>query len=142
MHHGLAQARVEARTNTLRAAQAAYPERFVHGPPTAPQPPTAVWINPPKTTVDAGAGAPHEDSPHKAGGEPEGHPWELEAGADREDDVARGGRYPSLGPAIRGRRRLSLDLPDLVRKSSDVDPRISTSTRTVAKFTQQLSHSH
>jgi putative transposase len=100
VHHGLAQVRVDARTQVLRAAQATHPERFVHGLPTASQPPSAVWINPPKaTTVDAGAGAPQDRCPPKAGGEPEGHPWEPEAGADdREDEVARGGRYPSLGP--------------------------------------------
>jgi putative transposase len=48
VHHGLAEARVAARTAALRAAQSAHPERFVHGPPAAPRPPSAVWINPPK----------------------------------------------------------------------------------------------
>jgi hypothetical protein len=32
---------------TLDAAYAAHPERFVRRPPTPPEVPTAVWINPP-----------------------------------------------------------------------------------------------
>jgi putative transposase len=51
IHHGQAQARVDARTTVLRTAQAVHPERFVHGLPTAPQPPSAVWINPPKADI-------------------------------------------------------------------------------------------
>ncbi|HEY5529271.1 MAG TPA: IS3 family transposase, partial [Thermoleophilia bacterium] len=36
-----------ARAVTLDAAYAAHPERFVRRPPTPPEVPTAVWINPP-----------------------------------------------------------------------------------------------
>lgn len=97
VHHGLAEARLEARTSVLRAAQAANPVRFVRGVPTAQKPPTAAWINRPKALA-AGAGAPH-DSAREPGRSSEGHPCEPEVGADdRHDEMARGGRYPSLGP--------------------------------------------
>lgn len=52
LHHGLAAARVEARTAVLAAAHQQHPERFVRGPPKAPAAPNAVWINKPKTIPD------------------------------------------------------------------------------------------
>ena len=49
VHHGLANIRTAERAVVLASAYDAHPERFVHGMPTPPQPPTAVWINKPKT---------------------------------------------------------------------------------------------
>jgi transposase InsO family protein len=48
VHYGQAETIYAARQSTLNAAFAAYPERFVKMPPTPPQMPTAVWINPPQ----------------------------------------------------------------------------------------------
>ncbi len=48
VHHGLAQERTAERALVLRAAHDAHPERFVHGVPVPPSPPTAAWINKPK----------------------------------------------------------------------------------------------
>jgi len=48
VHHGLAEERRTARAQVLAAAHAAHPERFVHGAPTPPALPTAVWINKPQ----------------------------------------------------------------------------------------------
>jgi putative transposase len=53
VHHGQADRVLQQRQQTLTAAYAAHPERFVKGAPTVTRPPTAVWINPPK-----GAGQP------------------------------------------------------------------------------------
>ncbi len=47
IHYGLAEARQLVRTETLRFAYAAHPERFVHKPPTPMAIPTAAWINQP-----------------------------------------------------------------------------------------------
>lgn len=47
LHYGQAPHIVVARQQTLLAAYAAHPERFVKGPPQPPQLPSAVWINPP-----------------------------------------------------------------------------------------------
>ena len=47
VHAGRAPEITAARAVTLDAAYAAHPERFVHRPPTPPEVPTAVWINPP-----------------------------------------------------------------------------------------------
>jgi putative transposase len=47
VHAGRATEITAARAVTLDAAYAAHPERFVHRPPTPPEVPTAVWINPP-----------------------------------------------------------------------------------------------
>lgn len=56
MHSGQGQAILDARTQVIRAAYAATPERFVHGAPAPKAPPTAAWINPPKTpSGDPGA---------------------------------------------------------------------------------------
>jgi putative transposase len=49
VHYGLAETRLVARAGILAAAHAAHPERFPRGAPQPPPPPTAVWINPPKT---------------------------------------------------------------------------------------------
>lgn len=48
VHYGLALALNEARRQTLIAAHAAHPERFVSKPPEPPTLPGEVWINPPK----------------------------------------------------------------------------------------------
>lgn len=42
-----------ARSAALDAAYRTAPERFVHGPPSVPQPPSRVLINPPETAVTA-----------------------------------------------------------------------------------------
>jgi putative transposase len=49
VHFGRAAERVGARTAVLAAAYRAHPERFVHGTPLPPPPPTEVWINKPVT---------------------------------------------------------------------------------------------
>ena len=49
VHHGLADARRDARAVVLSAAYAAHPERFVHQPSQPPVLPTAVCINAPIT---------------------------------------------------------------------------------------------
>jgi len=50
IHFGQAETVYAARQATLDAAFISTPERFVRNPPKPPQIPTAVWINPPKTT--------------------------------------------------------------------------------------------
>ena len=47
LHHGQAGEVLAARHRVLTAAYQAHPERFVQGLPRSPQPPNAVWINPP-----------------------------------------------------------------------------------------------
>ena len=49
VHHGMAKTRLAEREAVLRQAFAATPERFVHGVPTPPPLPQAVWINKPRT---------------------------------------------------------------------------------------------
>ena len=49
VHYGQADAIHAARQITLNAAFAAHPERFVKKPPTPPNKPNAVWINPPQS---------------------------------------------------------------------------------------------
>jgi putative transposase len=56
LHYGLATARQAARTETLNAAYAAHPNRFVRQAPVPPEIPTAAWINKPAT--------PPEEEPH------------------------------------------------------------------------------
>jgi putative transposase len=48
VHHGRAAAILAERQAVLQRAYEAHPERFVKGPPTVPQLPPAVWINPPQ----------------------------------------------------------------------------------------------
>lgn len=55
VHFGRTAEVLEARQAVLQAAAARYPERFVHGPPKATEPPAAAWINPPKVTEEGGA---------------------------------------------------------------------------------------
>ena len=55
MHSGEAARLFSERQQTLNAAYAAHPERFVKGPPIPPALPTAVWINPPKPAVQPAA---------------------------------------------------------------------------------------
>jgi putative transposase len=47
VHAGRAAEVTAARAVTLTRAYEAHPERFVRRPPTPPEVPTAVWINPP-----------------------------------------------------------------------------------------------
>ncbi len=47
VHYGQAQAVLERRQETLEAAYALHPERFVRGVPSPPSLPTEVWINKP-----------------------------------------------------------------------------------------------
>src|SRR5437867_8202979 len=65
VHHGQAAAVSAARQQTLDAAYARHPERFVGGRPVPPLVPAAVWINPPRpqqqtlvTGVATGAAVP------------------------------------------------------------------------------------
>jgi putative transposase len=53
VHHGLAQARIDARAATLAEAWRAHPERFPHGLPAPPALPAEAWINKPKLLVAA-----------------------------------------------------------------------------------------
>lgn len=48
VHYGQADPVLQARQQTLKAAYAAHPERFVKGAPQPGHLPAAVWINPPK----------------------------------------------------------------------------------------------
>jgi putative transposase len=47
VHYGLDSKLTARRQATLLSVYERHPERFVHGPPTPPQLPAAVWINPP-----------------------------------------------------------------------------------------------
>ena len=51
VHHGRAEAIVEARQRVLDAAYVRHPERFVRHAPHHPLPAAAVWINPPETAL-------------------------------------------------------------------------------------------
>jgi putative transposase len=51
VHHGRAAAVITKRQAALDAAYEAHPERFVARPPSHPQLPPAVWINPPPSTL-------------------------------------------------------------------------------------------
>lgn len=48
VHYGLTDELMTKRQSVLAAAYVQHPERFVKGPPTPPQLPEAVWINPPQ----------------------------------------------------------------------------------------------
>jgi putative transposase len=48
VHYGKTAAVIERRSAVLTAAYAAHPERFVRRAPRPAEPPSAVWINPPK----------------------------------------------------------------------------------------------
>lgn len=48
VHFGRAPQIIQKRQKVLSAAYEKHPERFVNGPPEAPQLPEAVWINPPE----------------------------------------------------------------------------------------------
>jgi putative transposase len=47
VHHGLVEQRLVQRASALQAAYTRNPERFPHGSPRPPQPPSEVWINKP-----------------------------------------------------------------------------------------------
>lgn len=51
IHCGQAPAVIHRRSAVLEAAYDAHPERFVRKKPTHPNPPTAAWINPPKSNA-------------------------------------------------------------------------------------------
>jgi putative transposase len=48
VHYGRADTILQKRQKILQSAYEEHPERFVNGPPSAPEVPEAVWINPPK----------------------------------------------------------------------------------------------
>jgi putative transposase len=48
VHYGRAETILQKRQNVLQSAYEKHPERFVNGPPSPPEVPEAVWINPPK----------------------------------------------------------------------------------------------
>lgn len=52
VHFGRAPSIIQKRQQVLQAAYEKHPERFVNGPPKAPQLPEAVWINAPKKSTD------------------------------------------------------------------------------------------
>lgn len=52
VHFGQAQTVLAQQQAALALAYAQHPERFVHGVPTTPPLPTAVWINPPMDDGD------------------------------------------------------------------------------------------
>ena len=56
VHHNRSEAVLAVRQAVLQQAYAAHPERFVKGAPAPQQPPTAVWINPPKESGNEPAG--------------------------------------------------------------------------------------
>lgn len=64
VHFGRATDRIEHRRLALARAHAEHPERFVHGAPTPPLLPSAVWINPPRAVASASTneGNAHADS--------------------------------------------------------------------------------
>lgn len=68
IHHGLAEEVQATRRQTLGAAYAAHPERFVHGSPAPAPLPVAAWINPPTKAAPLPADGPPE--PQKAKVEP------------------------------------------------------------------------
>ena len=51
VHHGYADSIAIKRSQTLTAAYAAHPERFVHGQPKQQTVPMTVWINPPDLPI-------------------------------------------------------------------------------------------
>ena len=53
VHLGRAATRIAARAEVLASAYAAHPDRFVRGVPRPGAAPTAVWINPPKSSPAA-----------------------------------------------------------------------------------------
>jgi len=58
VHLGRAATRIAARAEVLASAYAAHPDRFVRGVPRPGAAPTAVWINPPKSSPAARARKP------------------------------------------------------------------------------------
>jgi len=56
VQHNHTAAVLAVRQAVLQQAYAAHPERFVKGAPAPQQPPTAVWINPPKESGNEPAG--------------------------------------------------------------------------------------
>lgn len=66
VHHGQVAAVVDSRRQVLEAAYQAHPERFVQGLPRPPQPPVAVWINPPpQANVEQGKGLLESECPEQ-----------------------------------------------------------------------------
>lgn len=59
VHRGTAPAIIAARQVALDAAYRDHPERFVHGAPTHPTPPAAVWINRPTSALVLTEGGAH-----------------------------------------------------------------------------------
>jgi len=66
LHYGQASKIVASRRHSLELAYTAHPERFVHGIPTPPELPSAVWINPPlKQEQDQKKRLPEINCPQK-----------------------------------------------------------------------------
>jgi len=99
VHYGQAERLQLVRQSTLDAAFATHPERFVNGPPRAPELPRAAWINPPALPGEPITPGPTE--PMKAGAEEQirdfqGDPGENEAlRCPRFDDRHPGRPVPS-----------------------------------------------
>jgi putative transposase len=68
VHHEIAYERIKSRDVILLKAYAAHPERFVHGPPSAPRPPTEVWINPPRVSSAGTQDGSSSCAPKEPGG--------------------------------------------------------------------------
>lgn len=58
VHYGLAESTLSSRQRVLDEAFQRHPERFVHQPPIAGEPPQAVWINPPDSRDGSRSGEP------------------------------------------------------------------------------------
>jgi putative transposase len=71
VHYGRTAAVLAERQAALDAAYAAHPERFVHGPPKAPEPPSVVWINPPPPEGAPDIEAPPAPALGQPGAQPE-----------------------------------------------------------------------
>jgi len=59
VHYGRAETVIAARQQVLQQAYAQHPSRFVKGAPIHPSLPEAVWINPPKKSVESDAAIRH-----------------------------------------------------------------------------------
>lgn len=87
----------------LDAAHRAHPERFVHGPPTHPTPPPAVWINPPATAIPTTSTAAVATCSTQGGPQREAAtPTDHHEAASREDRTARP-VPPRMAPTLAGR---------------------------------------
>jgi len=84
VHHGLSDARLDARAVVLARAHAEHPERFLRGLPRPARPPREVWINKPQSSSADGATA--------------SRPTSAPAGSATPQSVAR--RAPHAEPPV------------------------------------------